>query len=275
MKNIKRISGFLFTIVFLAMATLPVMAKEIFTAYITEATKSKEGDRVVINYDNASNEDIVIEFNNEYDKKIYTYVYSSETKGKINLELPPGPITKFFIHIKNGSDEVTLTGEYVFEHEHVGEYVEFIRPTEKDPGRMEYYKCECGKCFEDRECTIEITDNIDTWSYLPPVPREEWREGDPVVYVEKYDGKNTFDPDKPNPTWNEEDVIQYYDQEEKLQEPKENIREVEENENTLQLAAEVEKDIETPVAYCVEPVKEVKVTVWERIKGFFLRLIKG
>lgn len=56
----------------------------------------------------------------------------------------------------------------VTQHTHTGIKVEKKEATCTEAGAKEYYKCECGECFEDAECTKKIED-IDTWVKVDPL----------------------------------------------------------------------------------------------------------
>ena len=53
------------------------------------------------------------------------------------------------------------------EHVHVGTLVEGKEPSCTEEGSKEYYTCTvCGKAFEDKDCTEEITD-LENWKVIP------------------------------------------------------------------------------------------------------------
>ena len=51
-------------------------------------------------------------------------------------------------------------------HTHQGTWVPGTEPTCTQPGARGYYRCSCGKSFEDAACTQEITD-LDAWKVIP------------------------------------------------------------------------------------------------------------
>lgn len=53
-------------------------------------------------------------------------------------------------------------------HVHVGTLVAGTPATCTESGTKDYYTCVCGKCFEDADCTTEITD-FDTWKIISPL----------------------------------------------------------------------------------------------------------
>ncbi len=65
----------------------------------------------------------------------------------------------------NGFVELSIHPEN-YEHTHKGVLVEATEPTCTDPGSKAYYKCSCGKFFEDAACTKEIAD-LDAWKEIP------------------------------------------------------------------------------------------------------------
>lgn len=194
--------------------------------------------------------------------------------GMANVFIPlNNPLKTIHVHIVKGDEESVLKVHLTEPHEHKGHYVEFIRPTDTKAGRMEYFVCDCGKYFEDKACTKEITEDIDEWSYIAPVPKEEWGEGNPVPIVEKYDGKQVTDTTRPNPTWEQEKVEEFYEQEE-IEVQKELEERVIVSED---LEVEIEEENETiePVTFFVESVEvEERLTFWERIKAFFMNLFR-
>ena len=65
-------------------------------------------------------------------------------------------------HADANKDHVCDTcGEKVSEHK--GVLVPGVEATADKAGSLCYYKCDCGRCFEDANCTVEIKD-IDAWS---------------------------------------------------------------------------------------------------------------
>ena len=60
-------------------------------------------------------------------------------------------------------------------HIHEPELVKGTPATEDKPGTKSYYKCSCGKYFEDEECTIEITEDIDKWKVIPVI-KGSWQQ---------------------------------------------------------------------------------------------------
>ena len=60
-------------------------------------------------------------------------------------------------------------------HIHEPELVKGTPATEDKPGTKSYYKCSCGKYFEDEECTIEITEDIDKWKVIPVI-KGSWKQ---------------------------------------------------------------------------------------------------
>lgn len=68
-------------------------------------------------------------------------------------------------------------------HVHVGTLVAGTPATCTESGTKDYYTCVCGKCFEDADCTTEITD-LDTWKILSPL-------GHDFVWTYNGDGTHT------------------------------------------------------------------------------------
>lgn len=68
-------------------------------------------------------------------------------------------------------------------HVHVGTLVAGTPVTCTESGTKDYYTCVCGKCFEDADCTTEITD-LDTWKILSPL-------GHDFVWTYNGDGTHT------------------------------------------------------------------------------------
>ena len=259
------------------LLALPVNAQGVFSVDQEEITATT-GDAIELNYENAVGE-IEVAVCNEYNQEMWTEYFDPEENGILTITMPEcNPLTTAYLHILNGDAEEVVKVTFVQPHEHQPHLVEFIRPTETEPGRMEYFYCDCGKYFEDRGCTKEITEDIDTWSYLAPVPKEEWGEGNPVPYIAKYDDKQVTDDSKPNPTWTEEEVNSYYEKEEaEIQTELEERKETSQNEESELV---VEDDvIETneviePVTFAVQPVEKEELTLWEQIKMFFINLFK-
>ena len=253
---------------------LPVNAQGAFGVEQEEITV-ETGDAIELNYENANGE-IEVAVCNEYDQEMWSEYFGPEENGTLTIKMPEcNPLTTAYLHVMNGDAEEVVKVTFVQPHEHQPHLVEFIRPTETEPGRMEYFYCDCGKAFEDRACTKEI-ENPEEWAYLAPVPKEEWGEGNPVPYIAKYDDKQVTDNSKPNPTWTEEEVNSYYEKEEaNIQTELEERKETSQNEESELV---VEDDvIETneaiePVTFAVQPEEEP--TLWEQIKMFFINLFK-
>ncbi len=68
-------------------------------------------------------------------------------------------------------------------HVHVGTLVAGTPATCTESGTKDYYTCVCGKCFEDADCTTEITD-FDTWKIISPL-------GHDFVWTSNGDGTHT------------------------------------------------------------------------------------
>ena len=68
-------------------------------------------------------------------------------------------------------------------HVHVGTLVAGTPATCTESGTKDYYTCVCGKCFEDADCTTEITD-LDPWKILSPL-------GHDFVWTYNGDGTHT------------------------------------------------------------------------------------
>ena len=68
-------------------------------------------------------------------------------------------------------------------HVHVGTLVAGTPATCTESGTKDYYTCVCGKCFEDADCTTEITD-LDPWKILSPL-------GHDFVWTSNGDGTHT------------------------------------------------------------------------------------
>ena len=68
-------------------------------------------------------------------------------------------------------------------HVHVGTLVAGTPATCTESGTKDYYTCVCGKCFEDADCTTEITD-LDTWKIMSPL-------GHDFVWTSNGDGTHT------------------------------------------------------------------------------------
>ena len=68
-------------------------------------------------------------------------------------------------------------------HVHVGTLVAGTPATCTESGIKDYYTCVCGKCFEDADCTTEITD-LDTWKIMSPL-------GHDFVWTSNGDGTHT------------------------------------------------------------------------------------
>ena len=226
----------------------------------------------------SAEENVTVNIHNEEDKPLWKNIEVENIDGVANVLIPlNNPLKTIHVHIVKGDKENVLKVNLIEPHEHQGHYVEFIRPTETEAGNKPYFYCDCGKYFEDKTCTIEITEPIDEWSYLAPIPKEEWGEGNPVPYVEEIDGKNTFDESKPNPSWSQEDVEVYYKEEEKQIEKE-----------LAERAAEPEKEeitetVEEPKAVTYSSTLEAtpadtqpkeNITLWDRIKEFFIGLFR-
>ena len=215
-------------------------------------------------------ENVTVNIHNEQDKPLWKNVEVENIDGVANVLIPlNNPLKIIHVHIVKGDKENVLKVNLTEPHKHQGQHVEFIRPTETEAGRMEYFVCDCGKAFEDRACTIEITEDIDEWAYLTPVPKEEWNG--PVAVVERYDGKQVTDPTRPNPTWEQEKVEEFYEQEE-IEIQKEIEKRIVVSEDLEVETQEGNEEIKS-VAFSVEPVKvEEEPTLWERIKAFLINL---
>ena len=68
-------------------------------------------------------------------------------------------------------------------HVHVGTLVAGTPATCIESGTKDYYTCVCGKCFEDADCTTEITD-FDTWKIISPLEHD-------FVWTSNGDGTHT------------------------------------------------------------------------------------
>lgn len=262
---------------------------------IKEAELTVETGQVIeLSYENANGE-IKVGVCNEFDQEMWTEHFNSEGSGVLAITMPEcNPLTTAYLHIINGEAEEVVKVSFVKPHEHQPHLVEFIRPTETEPGRMEYFTCDCGKAFEDKACTKEI-ENPEEWAYLAPVPREDWGEGNPVPYIPEYDDKNITDPAKPSPTWTEEQVEEYYEQEEaQIQEelegrknivtasPDDKKSQLISNENIKEDEAfdvldENTQKVNSPMMFTspsadVEVEAEQPVTFWEKIKMFFEKI---
>ena len=250
----KKILNVIFAAVLALLIVVPVNAQETLT--VEKGTYLEVG--------NADRVDIYNELNSAVWKNM-EIVNGSVLIPKDN------PLQTVYVHIYKGDEKEVIKCTLTEPHEHKGQYVEFIRPTDTEAGKMEYFFCNCGKYFEDRECTKEITEDIDEWSYIAPVPKEEWNG--PVAVVERYDGKQVTDSTKPNPTWTEEEVNNYYEKEEieikaelvDRAESKEANDVIESNDDVIETNEVIE-----PVTFAVQPVEEP--TLWEKIKLFFAEL---
>ena len=261
----KKLIKILFATLLTMLITLPVNAQELT---VEKGTYLEVGQ---------TEEITTVNVYNEQDKPLWKNIEVENIDGMANIFIPlNNPLKTIHVHIVKGDEESVLKVNLTEPHEHMGQHVEFIRPTETEAGRMEYFVCDCGKYFEDRACTKEITEDIDTWSYIAPVPKEEWNG--PVAVVERYDGKQVTDDYKPNPTWTEEQVNNYYEKEEveiqtELEERKEESIKTDDAIENADDVIETNETIE-PVVLSVKPVEVEEPTLWERIKDFFANLFE-
>ena len=258
----KKFIKIIFATMLTFLITLPVNAQEDLTV--------EKGQYLQVG---SAEENVTVNIHNEQDKPIWKNVEVENIDGVANVLIPlNNPLKTIYVHIVKGDEESVLKVHLTEPHEHQGRYVGAVRPTDTEAGNKAYFYCDCGKYFEDKACTIEITEDINTWKYLAPIPKEEWGEGNPVPYVEEIDGKNIIDPTKPNPSWEQEKVEEYYKNEEI-----ETQKELEERKEKSETEVETTEPEETikPMTLSVEPV-EVKEepTFWEKVKMFFINLFK-
>ena len=57
-------------------------------------------------------------------------------------------------------------------HIHQLTFVKGVEPTEEKMGMKPYYRCTCGKYFEDSKAEKEIKENINKWRLIPPLRPE-------------------------------------------------------------------------------------------------------
>ena len=230
---------------------------------INESVISVEkGQPIVINYNNAEN-DILVKVNNEYNSTIWEYTYPANESGYFQIDIPEdNPLTGLILHVYNNDVEKIVKVNFIIPHEHSMTYFDFIRPSDTEPGRRSYFYCPgCGKYFEDRGGTVEITKPIGEWSYLAPVPKEEWDTPAPYIPVE--DDKNVTDSSKPNPSWEQERVDEYIT-----------------NETETCIESTPDEHEKFVATYAIEPVTEkIEVvnkpdTLWEKLKMFFVNLFR-
>lgn len=68
----------------------------------------------------------------------------------------------------NCGNDITAHYYLTVTHTHEGNLVKGKAATCTEPGRKSYYKCtECGSCFEDKNCSKEIKQNINMWKLIP------------------------------------------------------------------------------------------------------------
>ena len=254
----------------------PVKAQGEFTASV-EPTLIK-GEELCVNCENAV-DDIIVVVHNLDGGKLWEKTY--DVSDKIYMDFPEhNPLTGIILHIYSGDVEKVLKVDFIEPHHHVGHLVAFVRPTETEAGNLEYFLCDCGKAFEDRACTVEITEPVETWAYLAPVPKSEWREGDPVPYISEHDDKNITDPNKPNPTWSGDKVKDYYEKKEiRIQNDlaarldDDSVDQEIGKKNLPEVFEEASEEVsEEPIVLSVTSAEKTDLTIWEKIKLFFINL---
>ena len=254
---------FLLALVLSMIMVLPVNAQEITV---------EKGQYLPVN--DADKVDIY----NELDSNLIWEDVPIENIDGVQKVLIPlnNPLKTIHVHIVKGDEENVLKVHLTEPHEHQPHYVDAVRPTDTQAGSKPYFYCDCGKYFEDKACTIEITEDIDTWKYLAPIPKEEWGEGNPVPYVPEIDDKNITDPTKPNPSWTEKELNEYKEiYEEKELETEKVLKEksIEPEEEVIDEIKEEIIDKPEVVVYKAE-AKTEDVSLWDRIKNFFINLFE-
>ena len=227
------------------------------TAFAQENITVEKGQYLQVG---SAEENLTVNIHNEYDQLIFEDVEVENINGMANVLIPSNnPLKTIHVHIVKGENESVLKVNLTEPHKHQPHYVDAVRPTDTQAGNKSYFYCDCGKFFEDKACTKEITKPIDEWSYLAPIPREKW-DG-PAPYVKEIDGDNITDPQKPNPSWEQEKVEEFYEQEE--------------IEIQKKLEERTEIEVIEPMTLSVESVKEEKeLTLWEKLKMFFVNLFR-